>query len=254
MANLLLVLTFHDIDDSPSAISFSPDIFQLSMSSFKEKGYQTISLSRAIECITKEKPFPERALAITFDDGYESIYKEAFPVLQKYGMTATVFLVVGDRKKRDVSEDLPTFGGRKMLSWDKIHEMQRAGIDFGSHSLSHVDLTRLPLEQADREICESKTILEDTLGKEVSAFSYPFGYHTRTIREIVKKHYSSACSGRLGLVKQSSNPFALERIEMYYFRTEKLSRLLLKRLFPQYVQFRNIPRQVNSLLRKGRLL
>lgn len=222
---------------------------------FAEEGYQTISLSQVIECVTGDKPFPERTLALTFDDGYESVYREAFPVLQKYGMTATVFLVVGDRTKLGSSSTyLPAMGGRKMLSWENIHEMKSAGIDFGSHTLTHPDLTRVPVECLDREIHESKTVLEDTIERKVSVFSYPYGYHTRAIREIVKKHYSLACSGRLGLVQRSSDPYALERIEMYYFRTAERSPILLSQLFPCYIRLRNMPRQIKSLLRKGRLL
>lgn len=254
MANSLPILTFHDIENSSTAITFPPDLFQLTLRMFEEEGYNTISLSSMIECLSGDKPFPERTLVLTFDDGYESIYKEAFPVLQNYGMTATVFLVMGDQTEKSDSEHLPTISGRKMLSWENIYEMQAAGIDFGSHTLTHPDLTQLHLEHIDREIRESKTKLEDTLGREVSAFAYPYGYHTRTIREIVKKYYSLACSGRLGVVTRSSKPFALERIDMYYFRTAKLSHLLLSRLFPFYVQLRNVPRQIKSVLQRGRFL
>lgn len=222
-----------------------------------EAGYHSISLSRVIEWMSGDRTvseLPERVLAITFDDGYQSIYKEALPVLQKYGLTATVFLVTGDQRNKEDSERLPTLGARKMLSWENIHEMKSAGIEFGSHSLTHPDLTRLSLDHVEREVCDSKTILEDTLGRKVSAFAYPYGYHTRTIREIVKKYYSLACSGRLGVTTRSSEPFALERIDMYYFRTAGLSPLLLSRLFPFYVRLRNIPRQLRSVLKRGRLL
>ena len=254
MANSLPILTFHDIEKSSSAISFSPDIFQLTIKMFAEEGYQTISLSRLIECMSGDKTFPERTLVLTFDDGYESTYKEAFPVLHKYGMTATVFLVMGDQTEKGYLGHLPTLSGRKMMSWENIHEMQSAGIDFGSHTLTHPDLTRLPQEHVDREVRESKRTLEKALGGEVSAFAYPYGYHTRTIREVVKKYYSLACSGRLGVVTGASEPFALERIDMYYFRTAKMSHFLLSKLCPFYVQLRNIPRQLKSVLQRGRFL
>jgi peptidoglycan/xylan/chitin deacetylase (PgdA/CDA1 family) len=224
------------------------------MQKIAERGYQTVSLSSVLQCLSDDKPFPERALAITFDDGYESTYREAFPVLKKYGMTAMVFLISGDRTKKNDSERLPTSAGRKMLTWEQIYEMQKAGIEFGSHSLTHPDLTRLPKELINREIGESKTILEDALKSEVSAFAYPYGYHTPAIREIVKDHYSLACSGRLGVVRNSSDPFKLERVDMYYFRTAGLYRLLLSRYFPLYIHLRNVPRQIKSLLRRGRLL
>lgn len=253
MANSFPILTFHDIQDSPSAISFPPDVFLKTMTMISERGYQTISLSRIIEYIDRDCPFPDRTLSITFDDGYESAYREAFPVLQKYGMTATVFLIMGGQVGEKNPASVSSLRGRRMLNLEQIHEMQRAGIEFGSHSLTHPNLTRLPAEQVEREVRESKIMLEHMLESEVCSFAYPYGYNTHAIREIVKKHYSLACSGRLGLVKRSSEPFALERVDMYYFRTTGLSRLFLSKFFPFYVHLRNIPRQF-KMLRSGRLL
>jgi peptidoglycan/xylan/chitin deacetylase (PgdA/CDA1 family) len=254
MANTLPILTFHDIEYSSSAISFPPDVFSMTIKMIAEKGLRTIPLSRIPEYLSKDASFPEDTLAITFDDGYESTYKIAFPVLKKYGMTATVFLITGDQAKKGNNEILPTFGGRNMLTWVQILEMQKAGLEFGSHSITHPDLTRLPLELVDREIGESRDILESTLENEVYAFAYPYGYHTPRIREIVKNYYTIACTGRLGAVKKSSVPLALERVDMYYFRTAEQSNILLSRFFPLYIQLRNVPRQIKSILRRGRLL
>lgn len=254
MANSLPILTFHDIEDSSSVISFPPDVFRLAVRMLAGEGYRTISLPILIEYLSGNTPLPDRTLAITFDDGYESVYKEAFPTLQKYGMTAIVFIVTGDQKEKEEFEHLPSLSGRKMLSWENILELQREGIDFGSHTLTHPDLTCLSIDLIDRELRESKKLLEKKLEREVIAFAYPYGYHNRTIREIVKKYYALAFSGRLGLAKLSSAPFALERIDMYYFRSAKMSQLLLSNLFPTYVRLRNIPRQLRSFLRRGRWL
>jgi peptidoglycan/xylan/chitin deacetylase (PgdA/CDA1 family) len=254
MANSLPILTFHDIANSSSAISFPPDVFEETVKRIADRGYRTINLSTVLEFLSRDAPFPDLTLAITFDDGYESTYKEAFPALQKFGMTATVFLILGDRAKKGNFEQLPSSNGHKMLLWDQIHEMKSAGIEFGSHSLTHPDLTRLSEEQINHELRESKNLLESLLEREVSAFAYPYGYHTPTIRKIAKKYYSLACSGRMGLVKKSSDPFALERVDMYYFRTAPLSNILMSRVFPVYVSFRNVPRQLKYFLRRGRLL
>jgi len=254
MAIWLPILTFHDIDDRPSVISVTPDVFQLSMRRLTEGGYKTIPLSRIGECIRKAEPFPDRAMGITFDDGYRSVYEKAFPVLSEYGMTATVFLTIGDRKNQSPQGRLPPFGGREMTSWAEIREMQRAGIDFGAHTLTHPDLTRLPSKRVHAEVRDSKSMIEDTLGCAVTAFAYPFGYHNRRVREIVQSHCACACSARLGMAKRTSDPFALERVDMYYFRTERLFRIMLTRRFLSYVRLRNIPRQVRSSLLRGRWL
>jgi len=125
MAVRLPILTFHDIDERPSVISFSPDVFKFGMGRLREEGYKTISLSRIVECIRKAEPFPDKAMGVTFDDGYRSVYEKAFPVLRSNGMTATVFLTIGDRKTRPLQERLPSFGGREMMSWPEILEMHR---------------------------------------------------------------------------------------------------------------------------------
>ena len=254
MAIWLPILTFHDIDERPSVISVSPDAFQFSMRRLTEEGYKTISLSRIVECIRKAEPFPDRAVSITFDDGYRSVYERAFPVLREYGMTATVFLTIGDRKNLGLQERLPTFGGREMMRWPEIREMEREGIDFGAHTRTHQDLTRLPLDRVHAEVYDSKSMIENTLGCAVTAFAYPFGYHNRRVREIIQAYYACACSTRLGMATRRSDPLALERVDMYYFRTERLFRIMLTRRFLSYVRLRNIPRQVRSSLLTGRWL
>jgi peptidoglycan/xylan/chitin deacetylase (PgdA/CDA1 family) len=254
MAVRLPILTFHDIDERPSVISVSSDVFRFGMRRLTEQGYRTISLSRIVECIRKAEPFPDRAICITFDDGYRSVYERAFPILRGYGMKATVFLTVGDQEKQALQERLPSLAGRRMLSWSQIREMAREEIDFGSHTLTHPDLTRLPLKQVTSEICDSKSMIEDFLGHAVTSFAYPFGYHNRRLREIVRAYYPCACSARLGMAGRRSDPFALERVDMHYFRTVRLFGIMLSSGLLPYVRLRNIPRQIRSLLRRRRWL
>ena len=96
MADSLPVLTFHALDDRSSVISFSPQVFRRGMGRLHENGYQTLSLLEAVDYLHRGASFPDRSFVITFDDGYQTVYDEAFPVLQRYAMTATVFLSVGD--------------------------------------------------------------------------------------------------------------------------------------------------------------
>ena len=97
MSAWLPILTFHAIDDRPSVISLAPEVFRRGMAKLSKNGYRTLSLLETVDCLQRETPFPDRSLVITFDDGFHSVYKEAFPVLQRYGMSATVFLTVGER-------------------------------------------------------------------------------------------------------------------------------------------------------------
>jgi hypothetical protein len=251
MAASLLILTFHTLDDQSSNVSFSPRVFQRGMASLHEKGYQTIRLSEAINCLRQGIPFPERSLVITFDDGYQTVYDEAYPILQRYNMSATVFLTVGKRGTTMVAGLLPSLKGRSMLSWNSIREMHQWGITFGAHTLTHPDLTRLSVVQARSEIYDSKSIIEDALSTPVTCFAYPYGRHNDRIRDIVRQHFDCACSDQFGLVTARSDLCSLERIDACYLRTHRLFGVILREWFPSYIWARSIPLSVRRAFQKS---
>lgn len=244
MASSLPILTFHSLENQPSVISFPPEVFRQGMAQMHKKGYRTVSLLEAVDCLCLRKPFPEQSFVITFDDGYESVYQEAFPVLKCYEMSATVFLSVGKEESASPQAQLPSLEGRSMLSWREIREMQRYGIEFGAHTCTHPDLKRLPLEQVEAEIYASKAIVEDALGIQVASFAYPYGRYDNRTKQIVEKGFVCACSDKLGLVHPHSDPYALERVEMYYLKTPKLLNVMCTKFFPWYLLFRNVPRSI----------
>lgn len=184
MAASLPILTFHALDDRSSAISFAPHVFQRGMARLHEGGYRALSLLEAADGLRHGEPFPDRAFVLTFDDGYQSVYTEAFPVLQHYGWSATVFLTVGQNRKVGVESRLPAMEDRPMLAWREIQEMHRWGLDFGAHTLTHPDLTRLPLAQVETEVCDSQAIIQDALSAAVASFAYPYGRYDRRLRSI----------------------------------------------------------------------
>ena len=240
----LPILTFHDIADDSAVIAFSSQIFRQGMTQLHESGYRTLGLIDAANCLRKNEAFPARSIVITFDDGYCSVYEEAFPVLQQYGMSATVFLTVGKRNTVNLEGNLPSLEGRSMLSWRSIREMQSYGIVFGAHTMTHPDLTHLPMDHVKQEILASKEIIENALGIPVSTFAYPYGRYNDRVREVVKQYFTCACSDRLGLTKMGSDLYTLERVDSYYFRTARLFSLTLTRIFPWYIRARSIPRYI----------
>ena len=165
-------------------------------------------------------------------------------MLRDYGMCATIFLTVGQSSVAAPGDRLPSCEGRAMLSWREIREMSTAGMTFGSHTLTHPDLTRLPSDRIEVEICASKTIIENALGARVGCFAYPYGRYDQRSQEIVRHHFALACSDDLGLATQASDPYALERIDAYYLRTDRLFDLMLSKAFPWYIKARNIPRRI----------
>lgn len=252
MTSCLPILTFHDICNRPSVISVPGEVFRKGIAKLYQSGFRTLRLTDVADFIRSRVPFPERFFVLTFDDGYAGVYQEAFPVLKRYGMSATVFLTVGDEKiSRKGKDRLPSLGGRLMLSWKEIREMQRSGFEFGAHSISHADLTRLTSEgRLKREICESKHIISETLGIPVKSFSYPYGRYNSQIRDIVRQHFACACSDKLGTVSRKSDIYALERVEMYYFRSNTRFNIIGTALFPWYMRAVNIPRRFRRYLVK----
>jgi len=242
------VLTFHDIDKRPSVISVQPKVFQRGIASLYACGYRTLSQMEVVDILNRGVRFPDRCFGITFDDGYQSVYTEAFSVLQHYGMSATVFLTVGEGDTARPTGRLPSLDGRSMLSWDEIHEMHQCGIEFGAHTCTHPDLTLIPPHLVKKEVCDSKAIIEDALGTPVSCFAYPYGRYNYRVRNIVQEHFSCAYSDKLGLINKYSDLYAFERVDAYYLRTDRLFQIMLTRLFPWYLLARSIPRRIRRSL------
>ncbi|HWA83828.1 MAG TPA: polysaccharide deacetylase family protein, partial [Fimbriimonadaceae bacterium] len=150
------------------------DLFEKQLRFLLRRGYSPMSLTEFVRCLSSH-PKGVRPIAITFDDGYESVYTDALPVLRRQGMTATVFVVAGqmgdtnqwDKVKGDVTEPM-------MDVW-QIRDAQRLGIEIGSHTSSHPDLLLCSEPRAVDEIAGSKRVLEELLGQPVDWFSYPYG-------------------------------------------------------------------------------
>jgi peptidoglycan/xylan/chitin deacetylase (PgdA/CDA1 family) len=160
------------------------------------------------------------ALSITFDDGYESVFTEAFPEVAARNWPGTVFVVVGSvggSNSWDVRLSPRRF---KHLSWDQIRVLSEAGFEIGSHTLSHRDLTRLEGDLLRQELRDSKRAIEDHIGKPVTSVSYPFGrYSPRVIDEAIAAGYdcgfTSSPRGPAGSSDKDSNRMAMGRLSVY---------------------------------------
>lgn len=245
----LPILTFHALDDRVSVISCAPQVFREGMALLHSHGYRTVRLEEAVIALRHGRPFPARSFVVTFDDGYQSVYEAAFPVLQRYGMSATVFLAVGATPVPRSDGRLPSLEGRPMLSWPEIREMHQGGVAFGAHTLTHPDLTQLPAEAIRAEMAASKDCIENGLGTPVTSFAYPFGRYDARSHRMAQQYFNCACADTLGLLSARSDPYALERVDAYYVRTRRLFALTISDLFPWYVRARNVPRQFRRSIR-----
>jgi len=256
MPRALTILTFHTLEDDGSVISFPPALFERLIGVLRGGRYQVLSLQDAASRLRSETALPERALAITFDDGYRTVYDVAFRILRREGMPATVFVTVGDPadpgwpKPSDPAARLPTLMGRPMLSWGEIAEMQQGGISCGAHTLTHPDLTTLPPERIEREMVACKTILEEALGAPAAAFAYPFGRSDARSRDFARRHYDCAVGDRLGFAGPGSDLHALPRLDGYYLRHARLVEGFGKAWFGWYIWACSLPRNARrSVLR-----
>ncbi|MEZ0174978.1 MAG: polysaccharide deacetylase family protein [Candidatus Reddybacter sp.] len=193
-----------------------PEQFEKHLRYIKRSQHAVVSLYEIEQHLLCGTTLPNNAVAITLDDGFEDNYTQAFPLLQKYGMPASVFLatgVMGATNKWTQGRDFPQ---RAMLKWRQIEEMSRFQINFGAHTVSHAKLSELDSTAAAEEIGQSKQQIEDQLGKPCSHFAYPYGLFTEQTPGIVKDAgFKLACSTRSGFNNKETNPFTLNRTEVY---------------------------------------
>src|SRR5579863_3371770 len=146
----------------------SPEAFEVQLRFLSENQYRVLNLNDAMGSAV----IPARSVIITFDDGFRDFYTRAFPILNRFGYSATVFLptaYIGDRVARG-------FNGSECMTWDEIRELREAGIHFGSHTVTHPQLKTLTAKNLEDEIRVSKETIEDKLGCGVQSFAYPYAF------------------------------------------------------------------------------
>jgi peptidoglycan/xylan/chitin deacetylase (PgdA/CDA1 family) len=202
----------------------SPELFRRHLSFLRARGYQGVSL-RALS--GSFSALPAKPVVITFDDGYQCLHEHALPALAEYGFTATVFLVTGGIGGVNCWETAIGDVEAPMLSAAHLAEMQRAGLEFGSHTLHHPHLTALSREEAAMEIGESRQALEDLLGEKCHSFAYPYGDWNQSVRDLVEEAgYTTACTTVRAAARVGDDRFALPRINIR--RYNLLPRFALK--------------------------
>ena len=212
------ILMYHKISSDPKVGGLTyrvlPEDFEWQMRYLKDNGYHTVNLGDVYNFYHNGGGLPDKPVVITIDDGYKDNYYNAFPILKKYGHTATIFIVtntVGGKNEFDTKVHLQP--ECEMLSWEEIREMDAAGITIGAHTLDHVHLARISVKEAERQLIESKKRLEQELNHEVKYFCYPYGEYSRSVLELVKKcGYLAATSVEPGLASSGQNPLLYSRI------------------------------------------
>ena len=149
----------------------SPEAFAAQMQYLSDRGYSAINLEEAAKRRRESCTGSRREVAITFDDGFRDFYTSAFPILNRHGFTATMFLPTAH-----IGNSTQSFKGVDCMTWSEVREMHRAGIHFGSHTVTHPQLVTLTEKQVEYEVKASKDRIEQELGCAASSFSYPYAF------------------------------------------------------------------------------
>ena len=182
----------------------------------KKNNFQSFTLSELVNL----EQIPEKSVVITFDDGYEDNFTNAFPLLKKYGFKATIYIVLNRFEQnwatdKDLNQSSNELNNEKMLSNEQIKEMIDSGlIEIGSHTLDHVNLPKLSNEEKIRQIKESKEKIEEIFNITCNSFAYPFGFFDKDSVKIVEDlSYTNATTTVNGVFdKTKYSNFEIPRI------------------------------------------
>jgi peptidoglycan/xylan/chitin deacetylase (PgdA/CDA1 family) len=177
-----------------------------------------VPLHEAIDRLDGTGRLPRGVAALTFDDGFEGLYEHAMPVVTRYRLPMTVFLVaqtLASGGKRVDWVDTPPDYELTTLDEQQVLEMQSMGVDFQSHSYAHVNLTSLSFQACVEDLRDSRELLESLLHRPVRMLAYPRGRHDEGVRAAAQQAgYTWAFTLPEG--PERAGPYAIPRVGIYH--------------------------------------
>jgi peptidoglycan/xylan/chitin deacetylase (PgdA/CDA1 family) len=203
------ILVYHHVSEStPASTSISPAAFRSHMQLLKDNGFNVVSLETAIKGITEGITLPENAVAITFDDGFENIYNNGWPILKEFNYPFTIFVATDSIDERY----------SQMLSWDQLRELKAAGVSIANHSSDHDYLVRHRkldsewLAKTVDNISHAQNRLVEELGPDIPKwFAYPYGEFNTELASALKDQDYIAFAQHSGGAWLGSNFQAIPR-------------------------------------------
>jgi len=197
------VLMYHYIRVNPNrsdatgfGLSVTPTDFAAQMDWIVANGYHTVLPTDLRHALVDGTPLPTKPIVLTFDDGYRDFYNEAWPVLQRYGLKASVAIITAYADKGDI-------GDEQYMNWDMIRTLDVSGmVEIASHTVFHADLTHATTVQRMTELSQSKTTLEAKLSHSCQTFVYPSGlFNTAVVNDADRAGYAIAFTTQSGKVR-----------------------------------------------------
>ncbi|NLL12117.1 MAG: polysaccharide deacetylase family protein [Fibrobacter sp.] len=182
-------LLFHSVVPKPkmNMSHYSTVRFKEFLLCLKKNDYQTLTLNQAVQQLNHANG---KKCLITFDDGMECVYTQALPLLREFNFSSTIFCIAGFTGQ---SSSWDIFDGQKHMSKQQIRGLSDSGHEIGSHTLTHANLTFLNDRDLEKELKDSKKILEDITGKEINTISFPYGsWNEHVWRKALESGYVSA--------------------------------------------------------------
>ena len=210
------ILMYHRVgplDGSPmDRYTVSPSRFEAQMKYIATSEWNVIPLDALFDkSILKSAG---KSVIVTFDDGYASNMHYAWPVLEKYQMPSTNYIVTEDLGET-ISWDGVLMPGYPVLTESDLRSANSSLMTFQSHTNSHPLLSELSTDEIERELLESKQKIESLTGMAVNSFAYPFGAWNKVVKHAVHKAgYKAACSCQQGLNRNGTDPLLLRRVEI----------------------------------------
>jgi len=217
----LPILMYHSVSSDSEVgvrpyyrVATNPCRFAEHLQWLADLGYRGVALEEALPIYANGDESRGRSVAITFDDGFRDFHAVAWPLLQRHGFTATMYLPTGF-----VSPNRKSFRGKECLTWDEVRELRRHGVRFGSHTVSHPKLYELSWENIEGELTISKRRIEQELEEEVISFAYPYafpqedrGFAQRFRSMLLTAGYRNCVTTVIGCAQAGDDPFCLRRL------------------------------------------
>ena len=190
-------------DTIRQSLNISPYTFDAQIKTLADAEYTFLTAKEVGELFDKKRSrLPEKTVLITFDDGYRDFYTDVFPILKKYNAKATVYMIAG------------FVGYKNNLTEKQLKEIAASGlVDIGAHTVHHVGLKHVSPDEMEKEVTESKKILEDVINQPVVSFAYPNGeYDDEAITFVRQAGFTTAVTTTPGIENGVENRFSLFRL------------------------------------------
>jgi peptidoglycan/xylan/chitin deacetylase (PgdA/CDA1 family)/glycosyltransferase involved in cell wall biosynthesis len=192
-------------------LTVSPGAFERQIAALARAGYRGLTPAEYLSILRGETALPERAVLVTFDDGYEDIAEHAFPVLARHGFGCVVFVVTGQIAGTNAWDEARGSATHRLLTRDQIRRWSGHGVEFGGHSRTHVSLPTVEVGPLHDEVEGCRSDLEAVTGGTPGAFAYPYGDFDGRSVDAVSKAYPLAFTTVDGLNVRGTDPHLLRR-------------------------------------------